>query len=132
MTTRALTDLLAKKAKVQRSTAAEQVNRMVHDILKSLRQGEPARLPGLGRFEPGPQPKFRFEDNATAAMRGQDLHPPERDMGSQKGGAIDRSGAGSTPTGLPAARYETAAEQCEPVVREIEQRNDHVGEKPNE
>jgi hypothetical protein len=70
MTTRALTDLLAKKARLRRSTAAEQVHRMVHDILRTLRRGEAATLPGLGRFEPGPTPKFYFDENIASLLQG--------------------------------------------------------------
>jgi hypothetical protein len=41
---------------------------MVHDILRTLRRGEAATLPGLGRFEPGPTPKFYFDENIASLL----------------------------------------------------------------
>ncbi len=59
MKKRDLTDLIASRTNMPKSAAAEQVHRLVHDILDSLRKGQPAELPGLGRFEPGQTPIFR-------------------------------------------------------------------------
>lgn len=130
MTTRALTDLLAKRAKVQRSTAAEQVNRMVHEILTTLRQGESARLPGLGRFEPGPQPRFRFEDTPATAIRGLE-HRADPDGGGPRPEPMwqhpERATTGTVPT--PELGRETAAESVQAVVREVQQRNDDAEDR---
>ncbi len=41
---------LARKTGVTRAEAADQVDRMVNDILQKMRDGQPATLPGLGRF----------------------------------------------------------------------------------
>lgn len=65
MTRHDLTDLLAKRSSIKKSRAAEEVSRMVHGILTTLRKGESARLPGLGRFEPGPTPTFKFEKGGS-------------------------------------------------------------------
>lgn len=44
---------LARRRRISRARAADCVDRVVHDILKKLRSGQPAELPGLGRLEPG-------------------------------------------------------------------------------
>lgn len=52
---------LARQTRVSKALAADQLDRVVHDILSKLRKGQPAPLPGLGTFLPGPKPAFRFE-----------------------------------------------------------------------
>jgi nucleoid DNA-binding protein len=44
---------LARESGVTRAEAADRLDRVVHDILSSLRQGRKATLPGLGTFTPG-------------------------------------------------------------------------------
>ncbi|HLY16236.1 MAG TPA: HU family DNA-binding protein [Bryobacteraceae bacterium] len=53
---------LARQSGVTKAEAADQLDRMVHQILQKLRRGKPAPLPGLGRFTPGPQGSFAFEN----------------------------------------------------------------------
>lgn len=65
MTRHDLTDLLAQRSRIKKSKAAEEVGRMVHEILRTLRNGKSAPLPGLGRFEPGPTPTFKFEKGGS-------------------------------------------------------------------
>ncbi|MBM3812893.1 MAG: HU family DNA-binding protein [Acidimicrobiia bacterium] len=55
---------LAEDASVSPAEAADQLDTVFHDVLKKIRQGKPARLPGLGTFLPGERPKFRFTDHA--------------------------------------------------------------------
>jgi nucleoid DNA-binding protein len=50
---------LAKEAGVSRAAAADRLDQVIHRILKKLRRGKPAALPGLGQFLPGQG--FRFE-----------------------------------------------------------------------
>jgi nucleoid DNA-binding protein len=57
-----LTRRLARQTHCSQAAAADEVDRVVHDILARLRRGEEARLPGLGTFVPGSLPGFRFED----------------------------------------------------------------------
>lgn len=52
---------LARRSKLTKAAAADELDRVVHEILQRLRKGEPAVLPGLGTFLPGPKPSFRFE-----------------------------------------------------------------------
>jgi nucleoid DNA-binding protein len=52
---------LARRSRISRGEAADQLDRVVHDILSSLRSGQPAALPGLGRFLPGVKWEFEFE-----------------------------------------------------------------------
>jgi nucleoid DNA-binding protein len=52
---------LAKQTRLSRAAAADELDRIVHDILQRLRQGKSAALPGLGRFKPGETPAFEFE-----------------------------------------------------------------------
>lgn len=42
---------------------ADQVDELVHDVLRKLKKGQPARIPGLGQFLPGAETKFVFEKN---------------------------------------------------------------------
>ncbi|MDX2152548.1 MAG: HU family DNA-binding protein [Bryobacteraceae bacterium] len=56
-----LADIIAARTNLAKHIAAEEVHRLVHDILASLRKGKPAALPGLGRFEPGRTPVFKPE-----------------------------------------------------------------------
>jgi nucleoid DNA-binding protein len=50
---------LAKRSRISQAAAADQVDRIVYEILFKLRHGEPARIPGLGIFAPGKE--FRPE-----------------------------------------------------------------------
>jgi nucleoid DNA-binding protein len=52
---------LAKRAGVSRAAAADQLDRVVNDIVAQLRSGQPVPLPGLGTFVPGPTWDFQFE-----------------------------------------------------------------------
>jgi nucleoid DNA-binding protein len=52
---------LARRAGVSNAEAADQLDRVVHDILSRLRRGQPAKLPGLGKFLPGGKREFEFE-----------------------------------------------------------------------
>ena len=61
MTKRELARRLAEQAHLSQAAAADQLDRVVHRILKNLRKGEPASLPGLGTFTPGRKPVFQFE-----------------------------------------------------------------------
>ncbi len=47
-----------------RPQAADQLDRVVHQILSRLKRGEPVELPGLGTFTPGAKPSFEFDANA--------------------------------------------------------------------
>ena len=52
---------LARQAGVSNAEAADQLDRVVHQILSKLRKGKPAPFPGLGQFTPGPKGSFQFE-----------------------------------------------------------------------
>jgi nucleoid DNA-binding protein len=52
---------LAKRAGVSKAAAADQLDRVVNNIVAQLRSGQPAPLPGLGTFVPGRTWDFRFE-----------------------------------------------------------------------
>jgi integration host factor subunit alpha len=51
---------LARESGVSKAEAADRLDRVVHRILSSLRQGRTAKLPGLGTFAPGTE-GARFE-----------------------------------------------------------------------
>lgn len=44
---------IALKAKLSRADAADQLDRVVHEILQRVRKGQSATLPGLGSFIAG-------------------------------------------------------------------------------
>ncbi len=52
---------LAKESHISTGAAADQLDRIVSDILKRLRKGETACIPGLGTFRVGRGRDFQFE-----------------------------------------------------------------------
>ncbi len=50
MNKRELARQLARNTGVTRGEAADQIDRLVNDVLKQLRTGRPADLPGFGSF----------------------------------------------------------------------------------
>lgn len=50
--------------------AADDLARVVENILKRLRKGEVVTLPGLGKLVPGPKPGFHLEKPAEGGSRG--------------------------------------------------------------
>jgi nucleoid DNA-binding protein len=56
-----LASRLARRTRSSKAAAADEVDRVVHQILAKLRRGERAPLPGLGTFLPGQTPGFEFE-----------------------------------------------------------------------
>jgi nucleoid DNA-binding protein len=44
---------LAAASATTPAKAADEIDKLIHTILKKLREGRPARLPGLGEFRPG-------------------------------------------------------------------------------
>jgi len=52
---------LGQRQGVEPGDAADQLDRAVNQIVRALRQGKPARLPGLGTIRPGRQWTFRPE-----------------------------------------------------------------------
>ena len=57
---------LARRRHISRAQAADQLDGVIHDILRNLRTGKSAALPGLGTLKPGRTLRFRPE---TAAGR---------------------------------------------------------------
>ena len=57
--------LIRRLAELSQSTpgkAADNLDKVVHRIVQQLRDGQPADVPGLGKFEPGPSPRFHPEN----------------------------------------------------------------------
>jgi len=52
---------LAKQSGVSTGEAADQLDRVVSQIIANLKKGQTAQLPGLGKFTPGPKWIFQFE-----------------------------------------------------------------------
>jgi nucleoid DNA-binding protein len=52
-----LAGVLAREHGLTRAAARDQVDELVHKILKSLRKGEPVVLPGVGRLVAIPRSK---------------------------------------------------------------------------
>jgi nucleoid DNA-binding protein len=50
-----LAGALAREHRLTRAAARDQVDELVHKILKSLRKGEPVVLPGVGRLVAKPR-----------------------------------------------------------------------------
>jgi hypothetical protein len=52
---------LARESKISNAQAADQLDRIVSDLLARVRKGQSASLPGLGTFRPGGEEDFQFE-----------------------------------------------------------------------
>jgi len=60
---------LAKESKISKVTAADQLDRIVSDLLMRVRKGEPASLPGLGTFQPNSEKDFQFDRDSAAPSK---------------------------------------------------------------
>ena len=60
---------LARLARVTPAEAADQLDIVVHDILRKLRHGKPATLPGLGKLIPDSEIGIRFTGVKSATKR---------------------------------------------------------------
>jgi nucleoid DNA-binding protein len=58
---------LARATGLPTAVAADQLDKLVDDVIARLRRGQPARIPGLGAFPPGDRHKFHFELPASTA-----------------------------------------------------------------
>jgi nucleoid DNA-binding protein len=52
---------LARQSGVTEAEAADRLDRVVHEILTGVRDGQRPSLPGLGRFHSGADGKLRFQ-----------------------------------------------------------------------
>ncbi len=48
----------ARRLRIPPETAADQMDRVVHELLQNLRSGRAAELPGLGSIQPGRRWRF--------------------------------------------------------------------------
>ena len=60
---------LAKESGISAAAAADQLDSILTGILRRIRRGHSASLPGLGTFLPGPMPEFYFEDSLPPGAR---------------------------------------------------------------
>jgi nucleoid DNA-binding protein len=60
---------MARRARVTHAEGADQLDRVVHQILSNLRKGQPAPLPGLGRFTHGADGQIAFEQESKKRER---------------------------------------------------------------
>ncbi len=61
---------LAQQTGISTAAAADQLDVILSGILRRVRQGYSASLPGLGTFLPGPKPEFYFEECLPPGARG--------------------------------------------------------------
>ena len=59
----------AKESGISTAAAADQLDTILTGILRRIRQGHSASLPGLGTFLPGPKPRFYFEQSLPLGAR---------------------------------------------------------------
>jgi len=52
---------IAKESHISTAAAADQLDQIVSDLLKRIRKGEAASIPGLGTFRAGWSRDFQFE-----------------------------------------------------------------------
>ena len=52
---------LAIESNITPAAAADQLDRIIHDILQRVRSGRSVSLPGLGTFHPGQKNNFQFD-----------------------------------------------------------------------
>ena len=60
---------LARKSGISTAAAADQLDGILSGILRRVRKGRSASLPGLGIFVPGPKPQFYFEECLPTGAR---------------------------------------------------------------
>ena len=60
---------LARQSGLSNAEAADQLDRVVNQILAKLRQGKPARFPGLGQFTLGPKGSLQFKPKASTRSK---------------------------------------------------------------
>jgi len=60
---------LARQSGVSNAEAADQLDHVVNQILAKLRKGQPAALPGLGQFTPGPGGSYQFKPGGTLGIK---------------------------------------------------------------
>ena len=65
-----LTDRLAKRSHLTRAEAADQLDRVVHEIIEGLRKGQKTNLPGLGTFGPGADTEFPLDPGIAKSKQG--------------------------------------------------------------
>jgi nucleoid DNA-binding protein len=58
---------LARESHITTAAAADQLDRVWHDILKRVRRGQSASFPGLGTFLPGRKEGFKFDVTPRSA-----------------------------------------------------------------
>lgn len=56
-----LAERLANESGISTAAAADQLDGILSDIVRQVRRGHSAYLPGLGTFLPGAKPEFHFE-----------------------------------------------------------------------
>ena len=61
MKTKQLARLLARESHISTAAAADQLDCVLHDILKRVRSGQSASFPGLGTFCPDSKNGFQFD-----------------------------------------------------------------------
>ena len=68
MDQREFAHLLADSARLSPSEAADELDEVVHGVLRNLKEGKSARLPGLGVLRPGKGAgvKFRAQKGRSA------------------------------------------------------------------
>src|ERR1700733_677210 len=60
---------LARESGITTAAAADQLESILTGILRRIRRGHSASLPGLGTFLPGPKPEFYFEQGLPLEAR---------------------------------------------------------------
>jgi Bacterial DNA-binding protein len=60
---------LAKESGISPAAAADQLDGILTGLLRQIRHGHSASLPGLGTFLPGPKPDFYFEQSLPTGAR---------------------------------------------------------------
>jgi nucleoid DNA-binding protein len=58
---------LARESHISTAAAADQLDRVLHDILKRVRSGQSASFPGLGTFHPDRKNGFQFDASPQLA-----------------------------------------------------------------
>lgn len=70
MNTNDLARRIAAQELITQAQAEAQLDRLVRDIRRVLQSGQSVELPGLGRFEPGPELRFHFETSPAGRSAG--------------------------------------------------------------